>query len=210
MNNLTVFEFESQDVRFVGTPNEPLWVASDICALLRLEVKPQWCPENIGIAELFALANEAPEEDDKKAWTFPILRGLSGILSERTAVVFYHLYGMYTLDVTYSSIQVQEINRQKEKDVVNRLQRLLGGTKELKTPIGRIDLLTTTHILEVKLFRKWKNGLGQLLAYSEYFPSHTKQLHLFSYENIDAENLSSITKSCKKLGIDITTEVITC
>lgn len=208
MSNLTVFQFESKEVRFVGTADNPLWVATDICKLLRLEVKPQWCPENIGIAELFALADEAPEEGSSKSWTFSILGRLGGVLNNPATTVFYRLCGMYVSDVVYSSIQIKELSREKEKDVVSKLQKSLGGTKEFKTPIGRIDLLTTIHIVELKLFRQWKSGLGQLLAYSEYFPSHAKQLHLFSYENIDAELLNSVANSCKKLGVDVTTEVI--
>ncbi|MEH2384879.1 MAG: hypothetical protein V7K14_03605 [Nostoc sp.] len=208
MSNLTIFQFESHEVRFVGTADSPWWVAVDVCTVFKLEAKPQWCPEVIGIAELFALAEEAPEENDNKVWTYRILRDLSGVLSDNAAVVFYRLYGMYISDVHNDFIRVQEIKREKEKDVVNRLQESLGGTKEFKTPIGRIDLLTTTHVLEVKLFREWRKGLGQLLVYSEYFPSHTKQLHLFSYEDIGAELLSTVAKSCKRLGVDVTTEVI--
>lgn len=34
MNNLSVFEFEGQRVRFVGSWDDPWWVAADICAVL--------------------------------------------------------------------------------------------------------------------------------------------------------------------------------
>ncbi|MCC5655310.1 MAG: hypothetical protein ACYTXT_35380 [Nostoc sp.] len=34
MSDLSVFVFESQQVRFVGTPEKPEWVAADIVALL--------------------------------------------------------------------------------------------------------------------------------------------------------------------------------
>jgi hypothetical protein len=34
MSNLTVFQFESHSVRFVGTAEEPWWVAADVCAVL--------------------------------------------------------------------------------------------------------------------------------------------------------------------------------
>ncbi|MBW4675923.1 MAG: hypothetical protein KME52_18450 [Desmonostoc geniculatum HA4340-LM1] len=32
MSNLTIFQFESQEVRFVGTADSPWWVAADVCA----------------------------------------------------------------------------------------------------------------------------------------------------------------------------------
>ena len=36
MSNLTIFQFESQEVRFVGTADDPWWVAADVCAVLGL------------------------------------------------------------------------------------------------------------------------------------------------------------------------------
>lgn len=36
MSNLSIFVFESQQVRFVGTAEKPEWVAADICACLEL------------------------------------------------------------------------------------------------------------------------------------------------------------------------------
>ncbi|MBD2771172.1 BRO-N domain-containing protein [Iningainema tapete] len=38
MSNLTVFQFESQEVRFVGSADDPWWVASDVCAILGIVV----------------------------------------------------------------------------------------------------------------------------------------------------------------------------
>lgn len=37
MSNLTVFNFESHEVRFVGTANNPWWVASDVCGVLEIK-----------------------------------------------------------------------------------------------------------------------------------------------------------------------------
>jgi prophage antirepressor-like protein len=34
MSNLTVFQFESKEVRFIGTAIDPWWVAADVCAVL--------------------------------------------------------------------------------------------------------------------------------------------------------------------------------
>ncbi|WP_341531409.1 BRO family protein (plasmid) [Nostoc sp. UHCC 0302] len=36
MSNLSVFSFESQEVRFVGTAEKPEWVGADVCACLQL------------------------------------------------------------------------------------------------------------------------------------------------------------------------------
>jgi len=40
MSSLTVFQFESQEVRFVGTVEKPEWVAADIIAILYPEAAP--------------------------------------------------------------------------------------------------------------------------------------------------------------------------
>ncbi|QKQ75610.1 Bro-N domain-containing protein [Nostoc sp. TCL240-02] len=37
MSNLTVFQFESHEVRFVGTAFDPWWVAADVCAVLEIK-----------------------------------------------------------------------------------------------------------------------------------------------------------------------------
>jgi len=37
MTNLSVFEFEGQSVRFVGTADKPEWVANDVVAVLGLD-----------------------------------------------------------------------------------------------------------------------------------------------------------------------------
>ena len=34
---LTVFEFEKKEIRFVGTPDDPWWVATDICSVLEIK-----------------------------------------------------------------------------------------------------------------------------------------------------------------------------
>lgn len=37
MSNLAVFRFDGQDVRFVGTPDKPEWVAQDVCNILGIQ-----------------------------------------------------------------------------------------------------------------------------------------------------------------------------
>ncbi len=37
MSNLTIFLFEDQEVRFVGTPENPWWVAQDVCKILGIQ-----------------------------------------------------------------------------------------------------------------------------------------------------------------------------
>jgi prophage antirepressor-like protein len=37
MTNLSVFAFEGHQVRFVGTAENPEWVAADVCSILGLD-----------------------------------------------------------------------------------------------------------------------------------------------------------------------------
>lgn len=42
----------------------------------------------------------------------------------------------------------------------------LGGRMEAKVENGRIDVLTSTHAIEVEFAAKWKQSIGQCLWYS--------------------------------------------
>lgn len=50
--------------------------------------------------------------------------------------------------------------------------------KEVQTEVGRIDLLTNEYIFEFKQVKKWKEGLGQILVYSHYYPDRQRVLCL--------------------------------
>jgi hypothetical protein len=89
----------------------------------------------------------------------------------------------------------------EEKLIQDRLQKELGGETEVKTPVGYIDLLTSTEIIEIKAYACWKHALGQVYAYSTYYPSLKRRLHLFGGEpNIELE------KICESLDIRVTYE----
>ncbi|NJL42235.1 MAG: hypothetical protein HC856_00180 [Pseudanabaena sp. RU_4_16] len=89
-----------------------------------------------------------------------------------------------------------------EKAIRDRLHQELGGQVEAPTKFGPVDLLTATELIEVKEFPDWKTGLGQLLAKSSCYPSHTKRLHLFGR----AVNLKNIQACCAEFDISVTVE----
>ncbi len=66
-----------------------------------------------------------------------------------------------------------------EKKIQSKLAKQEGGTVEVPTPVGRIDVLTSTQIIEVKEWRRWKEALGQILSYAEYYPDRERRVHLF-------------------------------
>ena len=85
-----------------------------------------------------------------------------------------------------------------------KLHKKLGGVTEVCTPVGRIDILTSTEIIEVKDVKSWKSALGQIEVYSDYYPSHQKRLHLFG--TCHSSFLELIKQHCEKRSIKVTSE----
>lgn len=77
--------------------------------------------------------------------------------------------------------QVEKSTRVKECSVRDALACIVGGEAEVQTPYGRIDVLSGTEVIEVKYYKQWKHGLGQVLAYHSFYPSLLKRLHLFAH-----------------------------
>ena len=90
----------------------------------------------------------------------------------------------------------------EEKIVRDRLMSLIGGQPEVSTPVGRIDLLTDTEIIEVKRVADWKSAMGQVLAYANFYPQHAKRIHLFGEEAPTTDAIAI----CSQLGIAVTFE----
>ncbi|MCU0516302.1 MAG: hypothetical protein MUC60_05420 [Oscillatoria sp. Prado101] len=91
-----------------------------------------------------------------------------------------------------------------EKEVVQRLKEREGGETEVPTPVGDIDLLTATDVVEVKTVRCWKAAAGQALMYQNYFPSHSPRLHLYGIATHAFRVLVEL--NCQKRGIRVTWE----
>jgi DNA-binding transcriptional ArsR family regulator len=94
-----------------------------------------------------------------------------------------------------------------ESQIRDSLKSQLGGLTEVKTPAGRIDLLTETEIVEVKRICDWKSALGQVLAYSAFYPEHRKRLHLFGSAK-DEGKIADIANSCLAFEVSIGFEVV--
>jgi len=86
----------------------------------------------------------------------------------------------------------------------DKLSASLGGKTEVATPDGRIDILTSKEVIEVKRSKEWKHALGQVLAYSKHYPAHQKRVHLFG--ELSIEDLTAIQGSCYEHGVRVTWE----
>lgn len=93
-----------------------------------------------------------------------------------------------------------------ESRIRDCLHEQLGGLKEVTTPAGRIDLLTDSEIIEVKHVSDWKSAMGQVLAYSGFYPEHKKRIHLFGKKR-ELPSSTAVT-ICSELGITLTFEEV--
>ncbi|CAM9497095.1 unnamed protein product, partial [Pylaiella littoralis] len=94
-----------------------------------------------------------------------------------------------------------------EKDVRDALARHTRGQTEWGTPAGSIDVFTRDEVIEIKHFKNWKSGVGQVKAYGEHHPSHKKRLHLFAHEGEKAlKYFKMATELCVKDRIRVTFE----
>lgn len=86
----------------------------------------------------------------------------------------------------------------REKTVQEKIQRMFGGEREVKTPVGYVDLVTDEMICEVKKISDFKHSIGQILSYSKYYPNHQKAIYLYgAYQ----KNLSVCYELCKQHNI---------
>jgi hypothetical protein len=93
-------------------------------------------------------------------------------------------------------------NDKQETSIRDKLAKKLVGQVEAKTPVGNIDILTETEVIEVKILKHWKAALGQVLAYSYFFPSHKKRIHLFNVFNEDS--LQNVIEVCSYYNVTVT------
>ena len=87
----------------------------------------------------------------------------------------------------------------REKVVQQQVAKEWNGQMEVETPVGFIDVLTPTMIIEVKEASKWKHAIGQILAYSAYYPDKEKCIYLFG--PLDRKHVVDFI--CKQHGIKV-------
>lgn len=140
---------------------------------------------NIGVRDIAALLGYSP-----------------GTVSKALKVLHDKEY----IDATkYFNFRIQNNVEQRIRD---RLQQQLGGLTEITTPVGRIDLLTNTQVIEVKHASDWKAALGQVLTYSGFYPQHQRRIHLFYNRGKPLKQIEDIQSICADLDIEVTFEEV--
>ena len=97
-----------------------------------------------------------------------------------------------------------------ECSVRDHIALVVGGEIEVQTPVGFIDVLSPNEVIEVKYFKQWKHGLGQVLAYHSYYPRLDKRLHLFAHNgDVNTERVLALAKLvCETHSVEVTFEEI--
>lgn len=109
---------------------------------------------------------------------------------------------------------IQDINGNRPEPPINkpspnseacyrdRLAKELNGKTEVNTPVGRIDIVTKTEIIELKNAKHWKSAIGQIKSYGQYYPKHRQRIHLFG--ELTESKLKQIQSICDLENILLT------
>ena len=92
-----------------------------------------------------------------------------------------------------------------ECSIHTRLHNELNARHEISCPFGRIDLMTTDTIIEIKNWIDHKKGIGQILGYATFFPSYKKRIHFFGTRP-NLKIYEGILEVCKYYSIEMTEE----
>ncbi len=103
--------------------------------------------------------------------------------------------------------------RPRENFVRKAGKRLILGKNSFRTAIkdffndlSPVEKDNNIEIIEVKYVTKWKEAIGQIIAYGQYYPDHQKRIHLFGVDNNNQSKLTLIKQHCLQQNIRITWE----
>jgi hypothetical protein len=93
-------------------------------------------------------------------------------------------------------------NFYSESEVRDYVAEKENGKIEVACLAGRIDVVTDTDIIEVKVIYRWKDALGQVLAYKVFYPTRSPRIHLFGKLSTSYKEI--IEKVCNVYGVVVT------
>lgn len=94
-------------------------------------------------------------------------------------------------------------NTLREKELQEKYKKKLNAKREVKTPVGYIDLLTDNKLIELKIASNWKYGIGQLICYGTYYEDHDKWLYLFDHDDLSIDEKKNIELICENNDIGV-------
>jgi hypothetical protein len=91
---------------------------------------------------------------------------------------------------------------QKEKAIRDRLAAQIPGSQtEVSTDSGRIDILTSSKVIEVKNVRQYKHAIGQVVSYGHYYPRHERCIYLFG--KVSEKQRRLIMQECRTTKVTV-------
>lgn len=94
-----------------------------------------------------------------------------------------------------------------EHRIRDRMAKILGARVEVECEFGKVDVLTDSHVIEIKKVCAYKSAIGQVMAYKQCFPGRSMRVHLFGKES-EMRLFKKANKACKALNIEVTWEFI--
>ena len=113
--------------------------------------------------------------------------------------------GISNEDANNLSVICFDINSAfKEREWSRLLAGKLDGKLEVSYNGGRVDILTEDMAIEVDFFKKWKEGIGQALAYGDHF-DRAPALALIDdgSVSIEKEQIEAVTSLATEHGIHV-------
>ena len=100
--------------------------------------------------------------------------------------------------------QIGEKNeiKQKEQHYQRKLEELLGGG-HARTKYGIIDILTDTTLYEIKIWKNYKNALGQLLCYGKDYPDRQLAKIFFGRCDLGDDLKKEYLTNMRQVHIDV-------
>ncbi|MCC5646387.1 hypothetical protein LC607_26415 [Nostoc sp. CHAB 5824] len=123
MTNLSVFNFESHEVRFVGTANEPWWSATDICKVLEIEDSKQ--------------STRHLDDDEKGMFSIPTPGGMQQMTCVNES-------GLYSLILRSRKPQAKRFKKWLTSEVIPAIRKtgtyaVNGKTSDFKAKVAELD-----------------------------------------------------------------------
>ena len=92
----------------------------------------------------------------------------------------------------YNDPTYHEVKSEIYKEIIDKF----GGTQDVNTWGGIVDVLTPSYLFEVKRLHRWKDALGQLLVYRLSFPNHIPVAILYGPKELsDFDRIKQIFSS---------------
>lgn len=97
------------------------------------------------------------------------------------------------------------MNKIKEIVIQKKLELQTGGGHE-SCLTGIPDIVTSTEVIEIKRWLKFKEAFGQIILYSRQYPNKEKRLHFFDEPITNLSLLREIYECARDMGIVVTSE----